>query len=257
MVDIDLFVKLISAIIFFLIAIILSIFSIIFTRVLSNYVTQLTIYHKTEKYRTVKLYMTYLFFIFPSTVVLYLVLSGMSLKIESDPELFFISCQISFFIPFVCRVASLVKIPFPFSCKSCISKKSSGMDFVDKLFKSSKLCNKIDCGDKDKSKQVWNESRERIASFTYSLLCSILLFIFVFLLTHISRKLNIITNVNYIDNFYISFEFPTSTVILITSYFLFIPFIMAIIGEKVIKILGGVPDSLLDETDKPQIQNDQ
>ena len=246
MVDIDLFVKLISAIAFFLIAIILSIFSIIFTRVLSNYVTQLTIYHKTEKYRIVKLYMTYFIFIFPSTVVLYIILSGMSMNIEYNPELFFISIQISFFIPFVCRVASLVKRPFPFSCKSCINKKSFGMDFIDKLFKSSELCNIIDCDAEDKSKEVWYGYRERIASFTYSLLCSILLFIFVLLLTYISKILNIITDVNYVDNIIISFKVPTFTMMLIVLYFILIPFIMAIIGEKVIKMLGGVPDSLID-----------
>lgn len=246
MVDIDLFIKLISAIIFFLITIILSIFAIIFTRVLSNYVTQLTIYHKNEKHRIAKLYMTYFMFISPSTVVLYVILSGMSMNIESNPELFFISCQISFFIPFVCRVASLVKIPFPFSCKSCINKKCSGMDFVDKHFKSSELCNKNNCDDEDKSKKVWDGYRERIASFTYSLLCSIILFIFVFLLTHISRKLNIIADIEYADNIFISFEIPTFNMMLVISYFLLIPFIMAIIGEKVIKMLGGVPDSLID-----------
>lgn len=254
MVDIDIFI---TAIAFFLIAIILSIVSIIFTRVLSNNLTQLTIYHKTEKYRIVKLYMTYFLCMYPSTVVLYIILSGMSMNIESDPELLFISVQISFFIPLVCRVASLAKRPFPFGCKSCINKKSSNMDFVDKLFNSSELCNKIGCDDEDKSKQVWNGSRERISSFTYSLLCSTILFIFASLLTWISRKLDIITNVNSIDNFFIYFEVPTLTIILITLYFVFIPFIVAIIGEQIIKILGGVPDCLIDETNKPNIQKGQ
>ena len=228
-------------------AIFISFFAIITTRVFSNYITQLTVYHKNEGIleRIYKLYFLYMKLSVASIITTYFILSGNSFPDNIDTALLEFSIIISFIVPLVCRVAAVTKRPFIFDCKKYIDVKSAGKSSFYKLFKLHQCCIKDECPNKDEIQNSWNISKERISSFTYSIFTGNFVFIlFIFLFSFIF--------VQGIENVDITIKFksedirPYFNVILLST---FMPFVVTIVGEFFIKLLGG-PSEFLAENNK-------
>lgn len=221
-------------------AIFISFCAIIATRVLSNYITQLTVYHKNEGIleRIYKLYLLYMKLSAASIITTYFILSGNSIPVNFDRALLEFSIIISFIVPLVCRVAAVTKRPFIFDCKKYIDVKSAGKSNFYKLFKLDQCCIKDECPNKDEFQNSWNLSKERISSFTYSIFAGNLVFISFLIIYSLIF-------VQGIENVEITIKFE-SEIINVILLLIFMPFIVTIVGEFFIKLLGG-PSEFLEE----------